>query len=33
MKTGLQTFSVKLDTGLDVKTEAKVELLIGNAEE
>ena len=33
MKTGLQTFSVKLDTGLDVKTESKVELLIGNAEE
>ena len=33
MKTGLQTFSVKLDTGLDVKTEAKVELMIGNAEE
>lgn len=33
MKTGLQTFLVKLDTGLDVKTEAKVELLIGNAEE
>lgn len=33
LKTGTQTFSVKLNTGLNVQTETKVDLTIGNAEE